>query len=73
MYPFGESSEIGNGIEGQDTTSSNYMTNTSRVDVAGSNSLADLSSRFPKFVENVLPLAQSAILQAGDVLVMPPG
>lgn len=50
------------------------MTNTSTVpilqDVDGS---TDMKERYPAFFEHVYPSAMEAVLNPGDLLVMPPG
>lgn len=48
------------------------MTNTSRIDVSLPADAESLK-RYPKFLEEVTPVAEQAILRPGDVLFMPPG
>lgn len=74
MYTFSltGNSECDEGEGEGASASSNYMTNTSRINVAAS-SIESLGSRFPQFVENVIPVARSAVLEPGDLLFMPPG
>ena len=50
------------------------MTNTSRVPIFRSDLDSSVAkSSFPLFFEHVHPLAQEAVLEPGDLLVMPPG
>lgn len=67
MYTYGPSNTEDD--EEEVNSSSHYMTNTSRVDVTAP---VD-KSRFPKFTEEVAPIAQQAVLSEGDLLFMPPG
>lgn len=72
MYPYGASpsdDEIGG--EAEESGSSSYMTNTSRVDVAALWT-PELAKRFPDF-ESVRGKAMQAVLEPGDLLIMPPG
>lgn len=48
------------------------MTNTSRIDVSLPAD-AELLKRYPKFLKEVIPVAEQEILKPGDVLFMPPG
>lgn len=48
-----------------------YMTNTSRVPIFRKE-FQD-KSLFPAFFEHVRPVAMEAVLEPGDLLVMPPG
>ncbi|GAA5969413.1 hypothetical protein JCM3765_000461, partial [Sporobolomyces pararoseus] len=49
------------------TTTTEYMTNTSTIDVT-------LPSTFTRdYLDQVEPVAEQIVLEAGDVLVMPPG
>lgn len=58
--------------EEDDSSTSHYMTNTSRVDVTQDPASA-YYARFPHFVEHVVPLAKQAVVEPGDLLFMPPG
>lgn len=52
-----------------------YMTNTSRVPLLRAEHEADftaLQPRFRDFFEHVYPRAMEAVLEPGDLLVMPP-
>jgi hypothetical protein len=55
-----------------ESTTSHMMINTSRIDVTLSPSSAGLA-RYPEFVDKVVPVAQQAVLEEGDLLFMPPG
>ena len=46
------------------------MGNTARVDVTKP---VEEQGAFPEFVRDVLPVAQQAVLEEGDLLFMPPG
>jgi lysine-specific demethylase 8 len=63
--------------EQADTLASEYMTNTSRVpilqDVNDDEGAEALRARFPRFFDRVYPAAMEAVLEPGDLLVMPPG
>jgi lysine-specific demethylase 8 len=74
MYPFGVAAAADDNADtGEDeSASSSYMTNTSRVDIAAPRTPA-LDRRFPRFATEVAPQAMQAILEPGDLLVMPPG
>ena len=70
-----------------DSTTTEYMTNTSTIDVtqplplplphsdsSTTPSTFDQSSNYTqKYLQHVEPVAQQIVLEAGDVLVMPPG
>ncbi|GAA5982587.1 hypothetical protein JCM5350_006126, partial [Sporobolomyces pararoseus] len=70
-----------------DSTTTEYMTNTSTIDVtqplplplphsdsSTTPSTFDQSSNYTQmYLEHVEPVAQQIVLEAGDVLVMPPG
>lgn len=68
---------------GQGTGTTDYMTNTSTIDVTlplpsttSPLTVPDSSNggNYPKkWLEEVEPVAQQIVLEAGDVLVMPPG
>ncbi|KAH9465371.1 hypothetical protein Pst134EA_013257 [Puccinia striiformis f. sp. tritici] len=83
MYPFGSTpptidrpEEEDQDHDDKETLQANYMTNTSQVDVLGSvepDRLDEFRTRFPNFVEKVMPEALQIILEEGDMLVMPPG
>ena len=71
MYAFGEPSSDEDDGEAE-TGSTSYMTNTSQVDVAALMT-PELARRFPLFAQDVVPHAMQAVLEPGDLLVMPPG
>lgn len=48
-----------------------YMTNTSRVPIFREG--FSNRSLYPRFFEEVWPMAMEAVLEPGDMLVMPPG
>ncbi|POW18050.1 hypothetical protein PSTT_00127 [Puccinia striiformis] len=82
MYPFGSTPptidrpEEEEDRNDKETLQANYMTNTSQVDVLGSverDRSDEFRTRFPNFVEKVMPEALQIILEEGDMLVMPPG
>lgn len=53
-----------------------YMTNTSRVPLlrpAHDHAFTSLQPDFPDFFEHVYPRAMEAVLDPGDLLVLPPG
>lgn len=50
-----------------------YMDNTSRVPIFRSNDDKATKARHPLFFKHVAPLAMEAVLEPGDLLVMPPG
>ena len=53
---------------------SDYMHNTSAVPVLRFHTTdAHLAEMFPIFVEHVLPVAMEAVLNPGDMLILPPG
>ncbi|KAM0786248.1 hypothetical protein ACM66B_007047 [Microbotryomycetes sp. NB124-2] len=54
------------------STTSHLLTNTSRIDVTLSEDQMT-SEEYCEFKRNVVPMARQAVLEAGDVLVMPPG
>ena len=56
------------------STASEYMHNTSAVPVLRSDTTeALLAQSFPKFVEHAKPNAMEAVLDPGDLLMLPPG
>ncbi|GAA5834231.1 hypothetical protein JCM5353_006956 [Sporobolomyces roseus] len=65
--------------EGEQSTATEFMTNTSTIDVtqslpSSSTTSPDTSSYYPPaFLQEVESKAQQIVLEAGDVLVMPPG
>ncbi|KAL8286883.1 hypothetical protein RQP46_003889 [Phenoliferia psychrophenolica] len=59
------------GVE-PDSTTSIYMSNTARIDVTDPPDSPQVT-RFPDFVRDVVPIAQQAVLEEGDLLFMPPG
>jgi len=65
--------------EGAQSTATEFMTNTSTIDVTQSlpssstTSPDDPSHYPPAFLQEVEPKAQQIVLEAGDILVMPPG
>lgn len=74
MYAYGGAPVAPNENECEESTStaSSYMTNTSQVDVSLAVDSKELAT-FSKYVKNVVPVAQQAILKEGDLLFMPPG
>ncbi|MBW0485275.1 hypothetical protein O181_024990 [Austropuccinia psidii MF-1] len=74
MYPFGTTPED---VElGPQSLQASYMTNTSQVDVLSSTentNIPQLRECFPNFVEKVIPEALQIVLEAGDMMIMPPG
>jgi len=65
--------------EGEQSTATEFMTNTSTIDVtqslpSTSTTSPDATSHYPPaFLQEVEPKAQQIVLEAGDILVMPPG
>ncbi|GAA5857457.1 hypothetical protein JCM5353_008646 [Sporobolomyces roseus] len=65
--------------EGAPSTATEFMTNTSTIDVtqslpSSSTTSPDDTSHYPStFLQEVKPKAQQIVLEAGDILVMPPG
>jgi len=62
-----------------DSTATDFMTNTSTIDVtqtlpSSSITSPDQTSQCPPaYLQTVEPMAQQIVLEAGDILVMPPG
>ena len=56
-----------------DTEINRYMDNTSRVPIFRNDDEIETKARHPLFFEHVVPLAMEAVLEPGDLLVMPPG
>jgi lysine-specific demethylase 8 len=51
-----------------------YMTNTSKVPILRPvDAFERLRPVYPQFFENVWPVSMEAVLEPGDMLVMPPG
>lgn len=88
MYPFGAPEEPFIDINSTDTTDEpskeglqeQYMGNTTQVDVLATcerstsdEELKRAQLRFPRFFETARPASLQAILEPGDLLVMPPG
>ncbi|WVN90525.1 uncharacterized protein L203_105761 [Cryptococcus depauperatus CBS 7841] len=76
MYTYGsynQSFESHNNGEGHNM-SEQYMSNTSAVPILRpSESFDSLSLTFPAFFKEVWPHSREAVLNPGDILVMPPG
>nr|ODN89757.1 hypothetical protein L204_06024 [Cryptococcus depauperatus CBS 7855] len=76
MYTYGsnnQSFESRNNGEGHNM-SEQYMSNTSAVPILRpSESFDSLSLTFPAFFKEVWPHSREAVLNPGDILVMPPG
>jgi len=81
MAAFGGAPSAASDSEAQEgeSTATDFMTNTSTIDVtqtlpSSSISLPDSPSPYsPEFMEEVEAKAQQIVLEAGDILVMPPG
>lgn len=74
MYTFGSSLEplaMDDDEEKPDSSTSHFMTNTSRIDVTEPPDSTKLL-RYPSFLKDVVPVAQQAVLEEGDLLFMPP-
>ena len=60
--------------DGDADTTQRYMTNTSTVPILRPmDDFQDLRPSFPDFFEHVWPVSLEAVLESGDLLVMPPG
>jgi len=81
MAAFGGTSSATSDNEEQtgESTATDFMTNTSTIDVirpfpsASITSPDETSDYPPAFLQEVEPKAQQIVLEAGDILVMPPG
>ena len=69
----GGDDEDGGSDEDEAGGSAELMTNTARVDVTLPPTDAALRRRHPSFVARVAPVAQQTVLEAGDLLFLPPG
>jgi len=81
MAAFGGSSSATSDHEAQEgeSTATDFMTNTSTIDVtqtlpSPSITSPDETTHYPPaFLQEVEPKAQQIVLEAGDILMMPPG
>lgn len=64
--------EDADSVDENDNATTHLMTNTSQLDVTLTPSHRALQSN-DSFVTQVEPVSMQAVLEAGDVLVMPPG
>lgn len=59
---------------GEEDIASQYMNNTSTLPILRPDvTLDELESKHPAFTKHVLPNCMETVLEAGDLMVMPPG
>lgn len=56
-----------------DTLAGQYMKNTSTIPIMATQDFRSLQSTFPDYFANVWDKSMEAILDPGDMLIMPPG